>query len=139
MNVLFRISGESLDRNEVDAFLHSSFDGAVVVFEGIIRSHNNQKEVTSIQFDSYDAMVLEELHRIATEMFERFAISKVALIHRTGSVVPGDMVVIAGVAAPHRAAAFQACADLMNQLKSSVPIWKKEIYDDGQVWISPTP
>lgn len=139
MNVLFRISDESLDRQEVDAFLHSTSDGAVVVFEGIIRSKNKQKEVTSIQFDSYDAMVLEELHRIAAALFERFAISKVALIHRTGSVVPGDVVVIAGIAAPHRAAAFEACAELMNQLKSSVPIWKKEIFSDGEAWVSPTP
>lgn len=139
MNVLFRISPGTLDRREVDAFLHSSVDGAVVVFEGIIRGHNKEKQVTSIQFDSYDAMVLEELHRIAEDLFERFAISKVALIHRTGSVVPGDVVVIAGIAARHRAAAFEACAELMNQLKSSVPIWKKEIFSDGEAWVSPTP
>jgi molybdopterin synthase catalytic subunit len=128
-----------LDRREVDAFLHSSVDGAVVLFEGIIRSHNKDKEVTSIQFDSYDAMVLDELHRIAADLFERFAISKVALIHRTGSVVPGDVVVIAGIAAPHRLAAFEACAELMNQLKSTVPIWKKEIFSNGEAWVSPTP
>lgn len=139
MKTFFQITSETLSRHKVDEFLHSSTDGAVVVFEGIIREKNKEKDVTSIQFDSYDAMVLDELNRIAERLYEQYSISKVALVHRTGSVVPGDVVVIAGIAAPHRAPAFEACAELMNQLKATVPIWKKEIYSDGEAWVSPTP
>jgi molybdopterin synthase catalytic subunit len=139
MKHLFEIQKNKLDIRQAEAFLYSSEDGGVVLFVGNIREFAGDRRVKSMFFESYDAMVISELERISTDIQTQFNISKIVLIHRVGEVLPGETAVIAGIASKHRKEAFEACTELMNRLKASVPIWKKEIYDDGSEWISPTP
>jgi len=139
MKHLFEIQKSKLDIRQAEAFLYSSIDGGVVLFVGNIRENAGERKVTSIFFEAYNEMVIAELERISTDIQTQFSISKIVLIHRVGEVLPGETAVIAGIASKHRKEAFEACTELMNRLKASVPIWKKEIYDDGSEWISPTP
>ena len=139
MKHLFEIQKNKLDIRQAEAFLYSSEDGGVVLFAGNIRESAGDRRVKSIFFEAYDEMVIAELERISTDIQTQFSISKIVLMHRVGEVLPGETAVIAGVASKHRKEAFEACTELMNRLKASVPIWKKEIYDDGSEWISPTP
>ncbi len=139
MKHLFEIQNKPLDIRQAEAFLYSSEDGGVVLFAGNIRESAGDRRVKSIFFEAYDEMVIAELERISTDIQTQFNISKIVLIHRVGEVLPGETAVIAGIASKHRKEAFEACTELMNRLKASVPIWKKEMYDDGSEWISPTP
>jgi molybdopterin synthase catalytic subunit len=139
MKHLFEIQKNKLDIRQAEAFLYSSIDGGVVLFVGNIRESAEERKVTSIFFEAYDEMVISELEKISSELYSQFSISKIVLIHRVGEVLPGEAAVIAGVASIHRKEAFEACTELMNKLKASVPIWKKEMYEDGGEWISPTP
>lgn len=139
MKHLFEIQNKPLDIRQAEAFLYSSKDGGVVLFVGNIREHAKDRKVKSIFFEAYDEMVIAELERISNDLLAQFNISKIVLIHRVGEVLPGEAAVIAGIASKHRKEAFEACTELMNRMKASVPIWKKEMYEDGGEWISPTP
>ena len=139
MKYLFEIQSAPLEMRQAEAFLYSSQDGGVVIFAGNIREVAGDRKVKSIFFEAYDEMVIAELERISADLQAQFTISKIVLIHRVGEVLPGQTAVIAGVSAKHRKEAFEACSELMNRLKASVPIWKKEMYEDGGEWISPTP
>jgi molybdopterin synthase catalytic subunit len=139
MKHLFEIQNKPLDIRQAEAFLYSSKDGGVVLFAGNIRESAGDRKVKSIFFEAYDEMVIAELERISINIQTQFNISKIVLIHRVGEVLPGETAVIAGIASKHRKEAFEACSELMNRLKASVPIWKKEMYEDGGEWLSPTP
>jgi molybdopterin synthase catalytic subunit len=139
MKHLFEIQNKPLDIRQAESFLYSAKDGGVVLFVGNIRENAGDRKVKSIFFEAYDEMVIDELDRISNELQTQFNISKIVLIHRVGEVLPGESAVIAGVSSKHRKEAFEACTELMNRLKASVPIWKKEMYEDGGEWLSPTP
>lgn len=139
MKHLFEIQNKPLDIRQAEAFLYSSKDGGVVLFVGNIRESAGDRTVKSIFFEAYDEMVIAELERISVDIQTQFNISKIVLIHRVGEVLPGETAVIAGCASKHRKEAFEACSELMNRLKASVPIWKKEMYEDGGEWLSSTP
>lgn len=128
-----------LSSSNADQWLRSKDDGAVVLFVGNIRSHNRGNEVVQIDFESYDEMALKELHKIADDLIEEYALSRVWIEHRLGSVLPSETAIIAGVSSPHREKAFQALEQLMHRLKQTVPIWKKEIYTNGHHWVNSTP
>jgi len=122
---------------------HSPFrseeSGAEVVFEGIVRSPNNGKQILYLEFDAYEALFLNEMNRIAHALCLNYDLHALLLHHRIGKVYPRECAVIAAVYSKHRDQAFSACSDLMNELKKSVPIWKKEFHQDGSFWVSPTP
>ena len=111
--------------------LATPLDGAVVTFLGVVRGETDGRGVTGLDYEAYDEMAVKEMRRIAEETIDKWPVSKIAIIHRTGSLEVGDVSVAIAVSAPHRGEAFDACEFLIDTLKVSVPIWKKELFEDG--------
>lgn len=117
----------------------SSTSGAEVVFNGIVRTPNKGMNVLYLEFEAYEALFHNEMKRIAESLESQFQINTLILNHRVGRVLPGELAVVAVVYSQHRKDAFHACEMLMNELKSTAPIWKKEFNSDGSFWVSQTP
>jgi molybdopterin synthase catalytic subunit len=128
-----------LSAAEVAASVAGDDCGAVVTFTGQVRRHGQLAEVDRIEYEAYQPMAEAVLCEIASEIEREWAGSRVAIHHRTGSLGVGDLAVVVAVAAPHRAAAFDACRAGIERLKERAPIWKKEIGPDGAVWIGLRP
>jgi MoaE-MoaD fusion protein len=109
-------------------------EGAVVVFDGIVRNHTGGRSTLYLDYEAYEPMALEKLRELAAALRARFPVSGVAIVHRLGRLAIGDTSVLIAVSAPHRAVAFDACRFAIDTLKRSVPIWKKEYFADGAVW-----
>lgn len=138
-NNFFRLSLEALSESEARAQLHNLSCGAHVLFVGTVRNHSKGEEVTHLEFEAYEPMVHSALNDIALDLRMEFGVTGVLLYHRIGRVDAGELAVIAGISATHRSEAFHACESLMNRLKQSVPIWKKEFTLSGAVWVTQTP
>ncbi len=123
-----------IEREALAASVKAPPDGAVVVFEGIVRNHSGDRETLYLDYEAYEPMALAKMREIAAELRERFAIDSLAMVHRLGRMQIGETSVLIAVSAAHRAAAFEACRAAIDQLKRSVPIWKKEYFADGAVW-----
>jgi molybdopterin synthase catalytic subunit len=113
--------------------------GGSVVFIGTVRNKTQAKSVKRLEFEAYAPMAISEMHKIAERALAEFSISKVAIYHRVGMLDIGDIPVVIAVSAPHRGAAFDACAFCIDTLKQTVPIWKKEIFEDGEIWVAAHP
>ena len=109
-------------------------DGAIVIFDGVVRNHSRDRETKYLEYEAYEPMALKQLQGLAGEAREKFAIRNVALVHRLGRLEIGESSVLIAVYSAHRAAAFEACRWLIDTLKKTVPIWKKEYFADGAVW-----
>ncbi|MEO5920979.1 MAG: molybdenum cofactor biosynthesis protein MoaE [Pseudolysinimonas sp.] len=131
---LAEITDEPIDRAELETFVRSDADGALVVFEGVIRDHDHGATVTSLEYSAHpdaERFLAELCAGLASETGLRVAAS-----HRIGTLVIGDVALVAAVAAPHRAEAFAACALLVDRLKQTVPIWKRQQLADGATeWV----
>ena len=114
-------------------------DGAVAVFEGIVRDHTRGRRTRYLDYEAYEPMALRKMEDLAAEALGKFAIREVALVHRLGRLEIGETSVLIVVASGHRAAAFDACRWLIDTLKKTVPIWKKEYFEDGAVWADGEP
>ena len=146
---IFRLSAEPLSLNEVvDAVCPSPLaardplprgEGGVVTFTGVVRSVSRGKRVTRLDYEAYGEMAEKQLRRIGEEVTAKWPGTRAAVVHRTGSLVPGELAVVIAVAAPHRAEAFDACRHLIERLKEDVPIWKREFSDDGEEWVGVGP
>jgi molybdopterin synthase catalytic subunit len=113
----------------------SPADGALCLFLGVVRSENAGRPVLHLEYEAYEEMALPLLQEIAAEAKRRWKLSDVRLVHRLGRLEVGETGVAVAVAAPHRAEAFEACRYLIDALKATVPIWKKEFHADGAVWL----
>ncbi|MBV9119547.1 MAG: molybdenum cofactor biosynthesis protein MoaE [Chloroflexi bacterium] len=132
---LIRIQSEALDLQEViDAVSHPAA-GAVVTFAGVVRDHHDGRRVTAMAYEAYGSMAEHKLRQITAEVADRWPDVRVAILHRTGKLEIGDASVMIAASAPHRAEAFDACEYAIDTLKQVVPIWKKEAYEDGEVWL----
>jgi len=121
---------------EVHEFLAKSEGGGIAVFVGTTRKNTDGKITALLSYDAHDTMALKEMKRLADVASERWPLIRTVLLHRTGEVAVGESSVIVGVATPHRVEAFTACRFLIDELKKSVPIWKKEIDENGhEAWI----
>ncbi len=109
-------------------------DGAVATFDGIVRNNSRGRRTLYLDYSGYEPMALRKMEQLATEALSRFAIRDVRLVHRLGRLQIGETSVYIAVASAHRAAAFDACRWLIDTLKTTVPIWKKEFFEDGAVW-----
>jgi molybdopterin converting factor subunit 1 len=109
-------------------------DGAVVVFDGIVRNHTGGRRTLYLDYEAYEPMALEKMQELSAALRARFAVSGLAIVHRLGRLEIGESSVVIAVSAPHRAVAFDACRFGIDTLKRSVPIWKKEYFADGAVW-----
>lgn len=125
-------------RNVVDS-LKRGEDGASLVFEGIVRNQTRGRRTLYLDYEAYEEMALAEMESLAEQALEKFAIRDVAIVHRLGRLEIGESSVLIAVFSAHRAAAFDACRWLIDTLKKTVPIWKKEFFEDGAVWADGEP
>src|SRR5712691_3113686 len=110
-------------------------DGAVCVFLGVVRNDNGGRPVRHLEYEAYEEMALPLMEAIAADCLRRWAITDVRIVHRLGRLEIGEASVAVAVSAPHRGPAFEACRHAIDTLKATVPIWKKEFYADGAVWL----
>jgi molybdopterin synthase catalytic subunit len=113
--------------------------GGIDIFIGTVRNATKGKTVVRLEFEAYEKMALAEMEKIAVQAGEKWPVQKLLLHHRTGVLAVGEVPVIIAVSAAHRAAAFEACRYVIDTLKETVPIWKKEIFEDGEVWVAAHP
>jgi MoaE-MoaD fusion protein len=128
------LTRERIDRDALVAALQQPGDGAVVVFDGIVRDNTRGRKTLYLDYEAYEEMALEQMQKLAREAGERFAIDRVGVVHRLGRLEIGESSILIVVTSAHRAAAFDACRWLIDTLKRTVPVWKKEHFTDGAVW-----
>jgi molybdopterin converting factor subunit 1 len=123
-----------IQTQEVLAGVKRGEDGAAVVFEGVVRNQTRGRKTLYLDYEAYEEMALKQMESLAGQALSQFQIRDVALVHRLGRLEIGETSVLIVVASAHRAAAFDACRWLIDTLKRTVPIWKKEYFEDGAVW-----
>lgn len=139
MAIDIRLLETPLEVAKCQEWVSADDKGGLVLFVGTVRNHTQGKEVLRLDFEAYEPMAISEMRKIATTITERWPDSKVAIHHRIGQLAIGDIAVVIAVGTPHRAAAFAACQYAIDTLKLTVPIWKKEIFADGEVWVAAHP
>lgn len=132
---MFRLTREPIDIQKIADSLQKPDDGAVVVFEGVVRNHSHDKAVRFLEYDAYEAMAAKKLEEIGARAKKEFAVRDIAIVHRLGHMDVGECSVVIVVASAHRGPALDACRFAIDRIKEIVPIWKKEFYEDGEVWI----
>lgn len=132
---LVRVQAAPIDARELEASVATPAAGAVVTFTGTVRDHARGRGVIALEYEAYEPAAETMLAQIAGEISERWGIDQIAVVHRTGRLLPGEASVVIAVASAHRGEAFAACQYLIDRLKEIVPIWKKEFYADGSVWV----
>lgn len=120
-------------------FVASPSAGGTSVFIGAVRNQTKGKPVLRLEFEAYAPMAISEMRKIAAEAMAKWPVEKIAFHHRTGVLEPGEIAVVIAVSTPHRQASFEACQYAIDTLKQTVPIWKKEIFEDGEVWVAAHP
>jgi molybdopterin synthase catalytic subunit/molybdopterin converting factor small subunit len=123
-----------IDSASVVAAVKQGEDGAVVVFDGIVRNNTRGRRTLYLVYEAYEDMALRMMHELAQQAVAEHAVRQVALVHRLGRLEVGETSVLIAVSSAHRAQAFEACRWLIDTLKKTVPIWKKEHFEDGAVW-----
>lgn len=134
-----RITAERIVPHDIVPPLERPEDGAIVIFDGIVRNHSRGRKTLYLEYEAYEAMALGKLQELAAGARQRFDIRNVAIVHRLGHLAIGESSVLIAVFSAHRAAAFEACRWLIDTLKKTVPIWKKEYFEDGAVWADGEP
>jgi MoaE-MoaD fusion protein len=129
-----RIVREAIPTQAVLAALKRPEDGAAIVFEGVVRNNTRGRRTLYLDYEAYESMALKQMEGLASEARERFAVRGISIVHRLGRLEIGEMSVLIVVASAHRGAAFEACRWIIDTLKKTVPIWKKEYFEDGAVW-----
>jgi len=130
---------EVIDAQGIVAGLKRGEDGAALVFEGVVRNQTRGRKTLYLDYEAYEEMALKQMDSLATQALQQFQIRDVAIVHRLGRLEIGETSVLIAVASAHRAAAFDACRWLIDTLKRTVPIWKKEHFEDGAVWADGDP
>jgi len=134
-----RIVRERIDAETVIGRLKRPSDGAVVVFDGIVRDNTRNRRTLYLDYEAYEPMALKQMESLAAESQTRFPVRAASIIHRLGRLGIGETSVLIVVSAAHRGAAFEACRWIIDTLKKTVPIWKKEYFEDGAVWADGEP
>lgn len=128
------LNREVIDPQAILATVRHSGDGAVAIFDGIVRDNTHGRKTRFLIYEAYEEMALRQMQQLATEARERFPIHEAAIVHRLGRLEIGESSVFIAVCSAHRGAAFDACRWLIDTLKKTVPIWKQEHFEDGAVW-----
>jgi len=131
---LYGLVRTTIETAEIVSQLKAAPDGAVVVFEGIVRNHSAGRTTLYLEYEAYEAMAMGKMREIGAEVRQKFSIRRFAMIHRLGRLEIGETAVLIAVCSAHRAAAFDACRFGIDTLKRNVPIWKKEFFRDGASW-----
>jgi MoaE-MoaD fusion protein len=132
---VFRLIREPINIQQITDNLQRPEDGAIVVFDGVVRNHSQDKAVLFLEYDAYESMALKKLEEIGSRAKSEYAIRDIAIIHRLGHMNVGECSIVIVVASAHRGPAFEACRFAIDTIKEIVPIWKKEFYEDGEIWI----
>jgi molybdopterin synthase catalytic subunit len=136
---MFRITPEPLDAIELMDAVRSDAAGAVALFAGVVRDENLGRRVQYLEYDAYPPMAERAMADIAREVRANWPVTGIAMAHRTGRLEIGEASVIIAVSSPHRADAIDACHYAIDRLKTTVPIWKKEVFEGGEEWLEGTP
>ena len=131
----FALTHSVINTRGVVARIQTGGDGAVVTFEGVVRNNTKGRPTLCLDYECYESMAIEMLAKIGNEIAASHAITHIAMVHRLGRMLVGEASVVVVVSAPHRRAAFDAALEGINRLKKLVPIWKKEHFVDGEVWV----
>ncbi len=132
---MYLLTRECIDTKSIADKLKKPEDGAFVLFEGIVRNNSEGKSVRFLEYDGYESMALKKLEELGDRARRQFEIRDVAIVHRLGHMEIGECSVVIAISSAHRGPAFDACRFIIDTLKEIVPIWKKEFYEDGEVWI----
>ncbi len=133
-NDLFALVRSPIDPAVIVQNVRGNQDGAIVTFDGFVRNESHGRPTLYLDYEAYESMALAKMKEIGHALHEQFPIHRVAMVHRLGRLQIGETSVFIAVSAPHRAAAFDACRFAIDTLKRTVPIWKKEYFEDGAVW-----
>jgi MoaE-MoaD fusion protein len=133
-NDLFALLHSPIDMAAVVREVRADQDGAIVTFDGFVRNESHGRQTVYLDYEAYESMALAKMKEIGQAIHQKFAVHRIAILHRLGRLEIGETSVFIAVSAPHRAAAFDACRFAIDTLKRTVPIWKKEYFADGAVW-----
>jgi molybdopterin synthase catalytic subunit len=131
---IYKLVREPIDRVALARHVRAPEDGATVTFDGFVRNHSHNRPTLYLDYEAYESMAIAKMREIGAQLHEKFAIHRVAMVHRLGRLEIGETSVFIAVSAQHRGAAFDACRFAIDILKRTVPIWKKEYFEDGAVW-----
>jgi molybdopterin converting factor subunit 1 len=131
---IFRITHDPISASDVARQLRASEDGAVVIFEGVVRNHSHGRATLHLEYEAYEPLAIRKMEEIGREAKQKFPIDGLGMVHRLGRLEIGETSVAIVVTSAHRRAAFEACQYAIDRLKHVVPIWKKEYFADGAVW-----
>ncbi len=133
-NDLFALLHTPINSATIIRDVRADQDGAIVTFDGFVRNESKGRRTLYLDYEAYEPMALAKMKEIGQLVHEKFAVDRLAIVHRLGRLEIGETSVFIAVSAPHRAAAFEACRFAIDTLKRTVPIWKKEYFEDGAVW-----
>jgi molybdopterin synthase catalytic subunit len=136
---LIQLVHHPINVGSVIAAVRADEAGAVNAFVGTVRQHTDRRRVLRLEFEAYETMALREMEKLAEEVKRRWPVAQMAVQHRLGTLGVGEVAVVIAVATAHRQAAFEACQYAIDTLKQTVPIWKREVFADGAVWVSAYP
>ena len=132
------IIDEPIDHNSSE-IVELKSSGAINIFLGTVRDNTKGKAVVKLEYEAYDSMAKKEIQKIIDQANSKWKLNGAVVVHRKGILKPGDTAVLIAVSTPHRAESFEACRYIIDTLKETVPIWKKEFFTDGEVWVSAHP
>lgn len=135
---MIKITDKPIDVQKVIDSVASLEAGAINTFIGTVRNTAHDKQVVWLEYEVYESMAVAEIRKIIEQAAQRWPLLGWAVTHRIGTLKPGEVAVVIAVSSPHRKDSFDACQYIIDTIKKTVPIWKKEVFEDGEEWVSPT-
>jgi molybdopterin synthase catalytic subunit len=136
---MIELTSHPIDSAKIIAAASAQQAGAVNVFIGTVRNQTAGKAVTKLEYEAYEPMAVSEIQKVVDTTKAKWSLTGWAVSHRTGTLMPGEVAVVVAVSTPHRKDSFEACQFIIDTLKKTVPIWKKEFFQDGDQWVSAHP
>ncbi len=133
---VFEITREPIDKLGLEQRLVTGATGAVVTFDGVVRDNTKGRSVLTLQYEAYEPMAVKEMQRVGEEIRAQWPdVERIGIVHRFGELKISESSIVIVVSSPHRRVAFEACRYVIDRVKQTVPIWKKEIFEDGEAWV----
>lgn len=133
---VFEITREPIDKLSLEKRLLTGAAGAVVTFDGVVRDNTKGRSVLTLQYEAYEPMAVKEMQRVGEEIHVQWPeVETIGIVHRFGELKISESSIVIVVTSPHRRVAFEACRYAIDRVKQTVPIWKKEIFEDGEAWV----
>lgn len=137
--IMITLTSDPIDVSLAMKDLQSEQAGAIDLFLGVVRDNTQKRPVDRLEYEAYDRMAISEMQKIADNAHKKWPILRYTIIHRKGTLQIGEIAVLIGVATAHRSDAFDACRYIIDTIKQTVPIWKKEVFTDGEEWVNAHP